>query len=158
MLKNLLFFISIILATGMVLTLFFGQEEPVGLGLNNGRLAPCPAEFKCVSSQSDDPDRRVEPLIVPTNVIDPMAKLAMLLRGIKGVTVVKEEGNYLRARFYGKVLWIKSDLELFYDPSAGVVHVRSASRLGRCDIGANREMVEKIRGLFSPDRAYLPAS
>ena len=34
------------------------------------------------------------------------------------------------------------DVEFFYDDKAGLIHVRSASRLGRRDFGVNRARVE----------------
>ena len=37
------------------------------------------------------------------------------------------------------------DLELTFDEKAGVLHVRSASRLGRRDFGVNRARVEALR-------------
>ncbi|MEY2896226.1 MAG: hypothetical protein RL669_495, partial [Pseudomonadota bacterium] len=33
-------------------------------------------------------------------------------------------------------------------PAEGVIHVRSASRLGRRDFGVNRERVEAIRAAY----------
>jgi uncharacterized protein (DUF1499 family) len=40
------------------------------------------------------------------------------------------------------------DVEFLHDPAKGVVHVRSASRLGRRDFGVNRERVERLRALI----------
>jgi len=37
------------------------------------------------------------------------------------------------------------DVEFLLDEKAGVIHVRSASRLGRSDFGVNRDRVETIR-------------
>jgi uncharacterized protein (DUF1499 family) len=37
------------------------------------------------------------------------------------------------------------DVELYYDERAGLVQVRSASRLGRRDFGVNRARVEALR-------------
>ncbi len=37
------------------------------------------------------------------------------------------------------------DVEFAFDPQAGVLHVRSASRLGRRDFDVNRERVEALR-------------
>ena len=43
------------------------------------------------------------------------------------------------------------DVEFLEDPSEGVTHVRSASRLGYSDLGANRSRIENIRSLISID-------
>jgi uncharacterized protein (DUF1499 family) len=40
------------------------------------------------------------------------------------------------------------DVEFFYDDKAGVIHVRSASRLGRRDFGVNRKRIEELRSLI----------
>jgi Protein of unknown function (DUF1499) len=37
------------------------------------------------------------------------------------------------------------DVEFWLDRTANVVHVRSASRLGKSDLGVNRKRVEQIR-------------
>jgi uncharacterized protein (DUF1499 family) len=37
------------------------------------------------------------------------------------------------------------DVEIFFDEKAGLLHVRSASRLGRRDFGVNRARVEALR-------------
>jgi uncharacterized protein (DUF1499 family) len=37
------------------------------------------------------------------------------------------------------------DVEFWVDPAAGVVQVRSASRVGRKDLGVNRARIEAIR-------------
>jgi uncharacterized protein (DUF1499 family) len=37
------------------------------------------------------------------------------------------------------------DVEFYLDEGANVIHVRSASRLGKSDLGVNRQRVEEIR-------------
>jgi uncharacterized protein (DUF1499 family) len=43
------------------------------------------------------------------------------------------------------------DVEFSLDPAASVIHVRSASRLGESDLGANRKRIEAIRVAFAQD-------
>ena len=45
------------------------------------------------------------------------------------------------------------DVEFWADPAAGVIQLRSASRLGRKDFGVNRARIEDIRTRL----AALPA-
>jgi uncharacterized protein (DUF1499 family) len=40
------------------------------------------------------------------------------------------------------------DVEFLAEPAAGLVHVRSASRLGHSDLGVNRKRIEDLRGLL----------
>jgi len=145
MLKNLLFVICLILLAGMVLTIIFGQDKPRKLGVREGLLAPCPDTSNCVSSQEKDPDRRVEPLAVPPDMEDPVKFLKELMAGIPGTKILEEAERYLWVRFTSRILRFKDDVEFHHDPGTGVIHVRSASRLGRYDFGVNRKRVEMIR-------------
>jgi uncharacterized protein (DUF1499 family) len=43
-------------------------------------------------------------------------------------------------------------VEFLLDPAARVIHVRSASRLGRRDFGTNRERIEAIRAALGAAR------
>ena len=67
------------------------------------------------------------------------------LEGMPRTTVVRDEGNYLHAEFRSRLLGFVDDVEFTYDAQAGVLHVRSASRLGRRDFGVNRARVEALR-------------
>ena len=49
------------------------------------------------------------------------------------------------------------DVEFSLDEAAGVIHVRSASRIGHGDRGVNRARVEAIRSAFMASPAGLPA-
>ena len=152
MLKNLLFFIILVLLAGMVLTIVFGQKDPTDLGVREGKLKPCPDLANCVSSQSREESQGVEPLAVPENLHDPMARLKEIVLGLGRAEIVREEADYLWVRITSKTLRFKDDLEFYYDPSARVVQVRSASRLGRYDFGVNRKRVERVRALFADSR------
>ena len=61
-------------------------------------------------------------------------------------TIIEETDNYLYAEFKSKLMGFVDDVEFYRDPAANVVHVRSASRLGKSDAGVNRQRVEEIRG------------
>jgi uncharacterized protein (DUF1499 family) len=59
--------------------------------------------------------------------------------------VMRADGNYLHAEFRSKLMGFVDDVEFTFDARAGVLHVRSASRLGRRDFNVNRERVEALR-------------
>ena len=48
-----------------------------------------------------------------------------------------------------KLLKFTDDVEFVLDEPASVIHMRSASRLGRKDLGANRTRLEAIRNKFN---------
>jgi uncharacterized protein (DUF1499 family) len=74
-----------------------------------------------------------------------MAAARKAVEGMKRATVVRHEGNYLYAEFRSKLMGFVDDVEFTYDDKGGVLHVRSASRLGRRDYGVNRARVEALR-------------
>lgn len=126
-------------------------RRPDNLGVKDGRLAPCKRSPNCVSSQADPADR--EHYIAPIPFKGSALELRKAVESMPRSTVVKEEGNYLYAEFRSRLLGYVDDVEFFYDDKAGLVHVRSASRLGRRDFGVNRKRVEALRRiLISPSR------
>ena len=60
-------------------------------------------------------------------------------------TIIEETNDYLYAEFKTPLMGYVDDVEFYLDNSENVVHVRSASRLGKSDLGLNRKRVEEIR-------------
>jgi uncharacterized protein (DUF1499 family) len=74
-----------------------------------------------------------------------MAAARKAVEAMGGSTVIRQEGGYLYAEYRTRLMKFVDDLELAHDDKAGVLHVRSASRLGRRDFGVNRARVESLR-------------
>ena len=53
----------------------------------------------------------------------------------------------MRAEFKSRFMGYVDDVEFLYDELENISHVRSASRVGYTDLGANRRRVEKIRSI-----------
>ena len=79
-----------------------------------------------------------------------MADLRRAVESMERSTVINAERNYLYAEYRTRLMRYVDDLELYYDERQGLVHVRSASRLGRRDFGVNRQRVEALRRLIQP--------
>jgi uncharacterized protein (DUF1499 family) len=158
-----LFIVALVLA---VLLLLAGQlgllrgRAPADLGVSGGKLKAPAFTPNSVSSQAalwpDHPQRSpasVAPLAAVGNAAGgaaggaaaTMSQLKNIVQRMPGCTVVKASGDYLYATCTTRLLKFTDDLELWWDSSAGVVQVRSASRIGRSDWGANRARVEAIR-------------
>ena len=112
------------------------------------KLSPCPQTPNCVSSLADDEIHAVDPIPFSGPWESAMARLERVLSEMPGARIVSLEGPYLRATFRSPVLRFVDDLELLADPEASLVHVRSASRVGSWDFGANRRRVERLASLF----------
>ena len=67
------------------------------------------------------------------------------------VRVVVATESYLRAEITSLVFRFVDDLELLIDQEQGVIHVRSASRVGQYDLGANRRRVEDLQRRFAAE-------
>ena len=126
----------------------FDWRRPTNLGVKDGRLAPCRRTPNCVSSQADPADR--EHYIAPIPFTGTMADLRRLVESMQRATVITARDDYLYAEYRTKLLRYVDDVELYLDK--GVVHVRSASRLGRRDFGVNRKRVEELRALIQGRR------
>jgi uncharacterized protein (DUF1499 family) len=65
-----------------------------------------------------------------------------------GGVISRLEDDYLAAMFETTLFRFVDDVELRLDAEAGVIHIRSASRVGRSDLGANRKRVAVLRSRF----------
>ena len=127
-------------------------RAPDGLGVSDGRLAPPSATDNSVSSQAglwpghpQHEAARIEPLALVGDGPATLQRLHDIVAAMPGARIVRFEGDYLRAEFTTPLMQFTDDAEFWLDREAGVVQVRSASRLGRSDLGANRRRIEAIR-------------
>ena len=114
-------------------------EPPQNIGVQNGRLTPCPDSPNCVSSFATDETHAIEPLAAS------LADVERVLLEFDDTNIVSSEGDYLYAEFTTRIMGYVDDVEFLYNRNNGVTHVRSASRLGYSDLGANRNRIERIR-------------
>lgn len=130
------------------------SRRPNGLGLKDGRLALCPNSPNCVCSCGPEADRRnhIEPLRFTDSASEAWQRLLRVVERQPRARVVTRGDNYLHAEFTTALLRFVDDVEFQLDAIAGVIHVRSASRLGRSDFGTNRRRVEALRAEFEAEK------
>ena len=154
-------YLAALLVTLAVLLLGAGQlgflagQAPTDLGVNQQRLKPPSLTPNSVLSQAalypDNPQRvdaEVAPLKYTGDGQAAMARLAGIVSNMPRTTVVTREPAYLYAQCKTKWLGFTDDLEFMLDAPAGVIQVRSASRMGKGDMGVNRKRVEALRQQF----------
>jgi len=125
----------------------FDWRRPKNLGVAGGRFAPCRRTPNCVSSQADPSDR--EHYIAPIAFKgDAIAAVRRAVEAMPRTRIISADSHYLYAEFRSRLMRYVDDVEFHYDERAGLIHVRSASRLGRRDFGVNRARVEKLRALL----------
>lgn len=149
---------------GIVAILAFGAAQfgalsgqpPADLGVRDGRLKPPSLTRNSISSQADlhagHPQQEyamVDPLpLKPRGPEASMLALEQALATLEGVQIVEREPTYIRAEAQTRWLKFVDDLEFWLNASDGAIEVRSASRLGREDFGANRARVERLRSAY----------
>lgn len=136
----------LIVWTGWLAWLSHTSKTP-DVQLVDGHLRPCPETPNCVSSESVAPLSRIEPLRFKGAPQAAWADLESSIRDLGG-TVVEQRNGFLRATFTSRVFRFVDDVEFRMVAEEGVIHLRSASRVGRSDMGVNRERVEKLRAQF----------
>jgi uncharacterized protein (DUF1499 family) len=130
----------------------FAGRMPDNLGVRDGKLKPPSRTPNSVSSQAelwpDAPQKeyaRIAPLPLAGDAKATIARIAAVVLDLPGARIVERREDYLYAQFTTALMRYVDDVEFWVDPAAGVVQVRSASRLGSKDFGVNRARVESIR-------------
>ena len=160
MLKTLGTIAIIVLIALPVAVLIAGQlnllsgQRPANLGVRDGKLKPPRATaWNTVSSQAalhaHTEYHAIAPLAYQGDGKAAFAKLTSIVRAGNDAKVITAEPGYLYAEFQTKWLKFTDDVEFLLDEPAGVIHMRSASRLGRKDFGVNRARLESIRAKFN---------
>ncbi len=152
----------IIVVSLAVLAVVAGQlgwlqgTPPADLGVHDGKLKPPSATENSVSSQAalypDHPQRNyagIAPLAVQGNGPATLARIKTIVQGMTGVEVIKSDADYLYARFTTRWMRFVDDVEFWFDPMNNVIQVRSASRVGRGDLGVNRKRIEAVRAALA---------
>jgi uncharacterized protein (DUF1499 family) len=123
--------------------------RPTDLGLKEGKLAPCPASPNCVSSQSLDREHAAAPLTFTGSSFEAREDLKKVIRSMVRARIITEGDFYLHVEFRSALWRFVDDVEFYLDDAGKTIHIRSASRLGRYDFGANRKRVETIRARWN---------
>ncbi len=129
-------------------------RPPAEPGLREGKLKPPSRTQNSVSSQASMwPEGEyavkyaaIEPLAFTQDSALAMNRLRDVLAGWPSARIIENTPEYVSVQFETRWLRFVDDAEFLLDPAARVIHVRSASRLGRKDFGANRARIEAIRG------------
>jgi len=114
-------------------------EPPQNIGVREGRLTACPDSPNCVSSFESSEEHSISALAAD------LSQVQQILLAMDEANIVEQSTNYLYAEFTSSLMGYVDDVEFLYDANSGQTHVRSASRLGYSDMGANRKRIEAIR-------------
>ncbi len=137
----------------LMFCLYFGAlsamaKLPTNLGVQNGKLAPCPASPNCVSTQATDAAHHIEPISFSGSTAAAKDRLKRVIASLPRTKIVTDEPNYLHVEATSFLFRFVDDVEFYLDEGQGLIHFRSASRVGYSDLGANRNRMEQVRAAW----------
>ncbi|MAY43021.1 MAG: hypothetical protein CMI05_12000 [Oceanospirillaceae bacterium] len=146
--------LTLIILVTIVLVFWFmamASQEGRAIGLVDGQLARCSEKPNCVCSEyPDDQEHFIEPFVIPDSFDNP-EQVSHLIKGVlekAGGKVQIQSNSYLSAIFESRFLGFVDDVEVRIDMSSKRVYLRSASRVGYSDLGANRNRATAIYSLL----------
>ncbi len=112
-------------------------------------FSPCSATPNCVSSAEIGTSQYVEPLRYQGRLEEAKKRLLDVIHGFDRTQVLEDTGSYVRTTFTSFLFRFTDDVEFRIDDEKKLIHMKSASRVGYSDLGANRRRCEAIRERFS---------
>ena len=134
-------------------------QMPADLGARDGRLKPPSRTENSVSSQAalhsgaGADYARIEPIRYSGESAAALTRIGAIVLKMPGARILQSGPDYLYVQFETRWLKFVDDAEFLVVPAESVIHVRSASRLGRRDFGVNRARIESIRTTFNAGNA-----
>ena len=152
-----LFIISVFLVWVVVVNVIKREDSmwyggrPSTLGIKEGKLSgPKQTPNSVVSdSVATTHPAYIAPIAFTGDAKAAMSKLTAIVKSMEGATLMEATDAYLCAEFKSKTMRYTDDFEARVDSAANVIHVRSASRLGKRDFDVNRQRVDAIRAKFA---------
>lgn len=112
-------------------------------------IAACGSKPNCVSSTATDEPHTIKPLAFKGDGGKAMERVKAVMKGLPRTKLIEEEDAYLHYEVRTRLMRFTDDVEFGLNAEAGVIDVRSASRVGYSDMGVNRKRVEAIRKRFN---------
>lgn len=140
----------LLLVTRLAIDYFSAQRVATGLAgadTTSPGLHACDGLLNCTSSTATNKKNQIAALEYTVAADQAIASFSKVIAAQSGASIVTQQPNYLHATFKTKLLGYTDDLELLLDEASGTLHIRSASRIGRSDLGANRKRIEALRAL-----------
>ena len=144
----LLLFGTLGVAALLLAVLAWSSRRAAEVGLSEGQLRRCPETPNCIGSERQDAAHAVPALDV--GPLEPFAAWNVFRRAVEatGGKIAHVDGNYLHAEYHTSLLGFVDDFEARLDESRGRIEVRSASRVGRSDLGVNRRRLQRLRAVY----------
>lgn len=120
----------------------FSGTRPTDIGVVDGKLTPCPNSPNCVCTTDSDKEHGLDTIAWDKSPNEAIAALKNIINGMERTAIIVESSDYLHAEFTSKLMGYVDDVEFYVKD--GQIQMRSASRLGKSDLGVNRKRIEAI--------------
>ncbi|MFT4552067.1 MAG: hypothetical protein ACI9S8_000689 [Chlamydiales bacterium] len=127
---------------------FYCEGASIVMTKKHEKFVPCPNSPNCINSKSDNPTHTIDPLLYEGKE-HPFSLLIPIIEKMSGTSIITQEENYLHVEFRSMLFSFVDDVEFSYEAENKLIHIRSASRSGYYDFGANRKRLERIRKHFN---------
>lgn len=131
---------------GMGIGLIWGWaiiRPSVAEGVEGEKLAHCPSSPNCVCTEYPEEQGYLPPL--PTlGHPRPLEVAREVILQLPRFQLKELDAHYLHAEARTKWLRFVDDVEIRWDEENGLLHFRSASRIGYSDLGTNRRRVQAL--------------
>ena len=107
-------------------------------------IKPCSSSPNCVSSMDERPARHIAPFKLKVGGAKAWKELKAIFDKMQRMTFIEEGTNYLHVEAKSRLFGFKDDVELYLIEEDGLIHVRSASRTGYWDLGANKRRIMRL--------------
>ena len=118
-----------------------------GINLQQGQLLHCPTTPNCINSEHPSDKEHYTAPIELTNNSNPIMHCHSVITAMGG-QIQYEDAHYLAAVFSSSLFGFVDDFEIRLDEKSHMLHVRSASRVGRSDFGINSKRVRTFKRMF----------
>lgn len=149
--KNARRWIKLLLATMLLgfgllagLAMFSNRSALPELRPVAGRLPACPETPNCVSTQAVEPSQKMEPIPVSGDPDLAFQNLLAMVQALPRTRLVDQTPDYAHFEFTTAVFRFVDDVQFLLDRDQGVIQFRSASRVGRSDLGTNRRRMADL--------------
>lgn len=115
-------------------------------------LQPCPDSPNCVYSRATDDRHGIAPLAFDGDPADAWATLGDVIEDMPRTEVIVDEPTYRHVVFSTALWGFEDDVQFVLSAEDSAIHFRSASRIGKSDLGKNRNRMESIREGFAARR------
>lgn len=133
------------LTRGIIVPLFSGRTAAAGQQQDD-TLGACPNKPNCVCSFDTD-SHAIEPLAFADAGQAQWQALLDAMSSLPGWKLKSKDGAYAHYESRTPLMNYVDDIEVLWQSDKSVIAIRSASRLGHSDLGANAKRVEMLRVL-----------